>query len=87
MVDGVSATDAFDGSVAYDVDKSAVSELQVISGTFNAEYGSAMSGVINVVTKDGGSRLTGQANIYSGGFYTDATDIFYFHSYTCLVCL
>ena len=35
------------------VDNQAVQELQTITGTFNAEYGQALSGVINTVTKRG----------------------------------
>lgn len=34
------------------LDKSAIEEIQVLTGTFNAEYGRAMSGIVNVVTKD-----------------------------------
>jgi hypothetical protein len=52
-VDGVSVSDAYDGGQAVQVDNNAVQELQVISGTFNAEYGQAMSGIVNIVTKDG----------------------------------
>jgi outer membrane receptor protein involved in Fe transport len=76
MVDGVTATDVFDGSVAYDVDKDAVSELQVISGTFNAEYGQAMSGIVNIVTKDGDDNYSGRLNVFSGGFLADDGDLF-----------
>ena len=45
-------------------------ELQVISGTFNAEYGKALTGVINMVTKDGGDRFEGSVNTYSGDHTT-----------------
>ena len=31
----------------------AIQELQFISETFNAEYGQAMSGIVNIITKDG----------------------------------
>jgi hypothetical protein len=77
MVDGVSASDAFDGSQAYEVEKDAVSELQVISGTFNAEYGQAMSGIINIVTKDGSDNYDGQVTMFSGSFLTDNSLTFY----------
>ena len=55
QIDGVPVTDSYDGSTIVDVNSSAVQELQVISGAFNAEYGQALSGVINLVTKDGGN--------------------------------
>jgi len=37
----------------------AVAEVEVITGAFNAEYGNAMSGIVNVVTREGGQRFTG----------------------------
>ncbi len=69
MVDGVPVTDNFDGSTAIQLENSGIQELQVISGTFNAEYGNAMSGVINVVTKEGRrDRIGGSLEVYSGSY-------------------
>jgi hypothetical protein len=67
-VDGISITDVYDGSSGLNVENSAVQELQVISGTFNAEYGQAMSGIINIVTKQGSKNYTGQLRVYSGDY-------------------
>ena len=67
-VDGVAATDVFAGGMGVTVENSAVQELQVISGTFNAEYGNAMSGIINIITKEGGRRYTGQLRAYVGDY-------------------
>ncbi len=59
MIDGVvmsdpfSSADPFGRSTSNQVENAAIQEIQVIAGTFNAEYGQAMSGVVNVVTKDG----------------------------------
>jgi len=41
----------------------AVEEVDIITGGFQAEYGNAQSGIINIVTKEGGSRLKGNARI------------------------
>jgi outer membrane receptor protein involved in Fe transport len=69
MVDGVPVTDAYDGSQAVQVENDGIEELQVISGTFNAEYGNAMSGIINVVTKEGrNDRWGGSVEAYSGTY-------------------
>ena len=57
MVDGVSMTDGYDGGVSVSIENNNIQELQVISGTFNAEYGRAMSGIINMVTKDGSNNF------------------------------
>ena len=69
MVDGVPVTDTYDGSTALQLENEGIQELQVISGTFNAEYGNAMSGVINVVTKEGrNDRIGGSVEAYSGTY-------------------
>lgn len=75
-VDGVSVTDGYDGSVAVEIENSAIQSLQVISGTFNAEYGQAMSGIINIVTKEGGDKLSGQISAYTGDYISNAKEIF-----------
>lgn len=66
MVDGMSMTDVYDGGISVTIETDNIQELQVISGNFNAEYGKAMSGVINMVTKDGGNTFEGSLNYYSG---------------------
>jgi hypothetical protein len=76
LVDGVSVTDVYDNSQGTQVDNHAVEELQVISGTFNAEYGQAMSGVVNIVTKEGGSTYHGSLQGESGDYISDHKDIF-----------
>jgi len=67
IVNGVSIKDPLSGygNTLY-INSDAIKELKVITGGFNAEYGQAMSGVIDVVTKEGSEQ-------YSGGvtFKTD----------------
>ena len=77
MIDGVQVDESFGGSSAtVDIQPEAVQDLEVITGTFNAEYGRAMSGVVNVVTKDGGSQFEGSASVGFSTFQTQNTDIF-----------
>lgn len=73
-VDGVSVTDVYNGASAVKVENESVQELQVISGTFNAEYGQAMSGIVNIVTKDGASSYSGNLMIYGGDYYSTKKD-------------
>lgn len=75
MVDGVSMTDVYNGGLSVNIENSNIQELQVISGTFNAEYGKAMSGIINMVTKDGGNEYQGGFKVWSGD-HTTQDDIF-----------
>ncbi len=76
QIDGVPVTDVYDGSSTINVNQNAVQELQVISGAFNAEYGQAQSGVVNLVTKDGSNTFTGNIQAYSGDYVSNKTDIF-----------
>jgi len=39
------------------VNLNAIEEAQIITGGFNAEYGEAQSGIVNVITKEGGDRF------------------------------
>ena len=75
-VDGVPMTDVFDGGTIVDVNTSAISEMQVISGAFNAEYGQAMSGIVNIVTKDGSDTFKGNATIYGGDFISNKSNLY-----------
>jgi hypothetical protein len=74
-VDGIATNEVFGGGSAVTVEKSAVQELQVVSGTFNAEYGNAMSGIVNIITKEGGNKLNGQATVYAGD-YMSGNDVY-----------
>ncbi len=60
MVDGMSVKDPIFGGLAASINNNAIQEVNIITGGFNAEYGQAMSGVVNVVTKEGGKKLAGQ---------------------------
>ena len=53
LIDGTYVRNPFYNSLGGNVDVEAIQEMEVISGTFNAEYGNALSGVVNIVTKDG----------------------------------
>lgn len=76
LVDGVPVTDAFNGSLPIQIENSSIREMEVISGTFNAEYGRAMSGVVNIVTQDGSQDFHGMLSLYTGDYYTSHTSLF-----------
>jgi len=54
MVDGLQTKDPLSGARSITLNNIAVEEVQVITGGFSAEYGEAMSGVVNIVTRSGG---------------------------------
>ncbi len=67
LVNGMPVNDPVYGYRALDVSTNTIQEITTIVGSFNAEYGNAMSGVVNIVTKEG------NPNKYSGSlvFRTD----------------
>tara|TARA_B100000029_G_scaffold134504_1_gene128823 strand:+ start:2215 stop:4872 length:2658 start_codon:yes stop_codon:yes gene_type:complete len=76
-IDGVSvANPFFTNSLAVNISNKALEEMKVVSGAFNAEYGNAMSGIVNLQIKEGGPDYHGSVSIYSGDYFSDATDIF-----------
>ncbi len=72
LVDGVEVNDVFSGSSTLSPEISSIQEVQVLSGTFNAEYGDALSGVVNQVTKTPGERYSGSISAYTGDYITFA---------------
>ncbi|MFQ5627117.1 MAG: TonB-dependent receptor domain-containing protein [bacterium] len=76
-IDGVSvANPFFTNSLATNVSNKALEELKVISGAFNAEYGNAMSGIVNLQLKEGGARYNGSLTAYTGDYISNDSDIF-----------
>ncbi len=60
IVDGLSIKDPLTGETSnLYVNPNAIEELEIITGGFNAEYGQAMSGIIDVKLKEGASKLEG----------------------------
>jgi outer membrane receptor for ferrienterochelin and colicin len=70
-VDGISATDPYNFTMGVTVQPAAVQELQLISGTFNAEYGQAMSGIVNIITKQGSKSYAGEVKVYTGDYVSN----------------
>ncbi|MEP0861911.1 MAG: TonB-dependent receptor [Ignavibacterium sp.] len=75
-IDGVPVTDVYDGSTVVDVNANSIQELQFISGAFNAEYGRALSGYVNIATKDGDNKFNGTFTSYIGDYYSTNNKIF-----------
>lgn len=57
MVDGMYVEDAIYAGMGTSVNREAIQELTTIIGGFDAEYGEAQSAVVNIVTKEGGTRF------------------------------
>ncbi len=68
FVDGIVTKVPQTGVVSADMSPSAIEEVSVISGGFDAEYGDALSGIVNVVTREGGSKPSGSVRFLTDEF-------------------
>jgi outer membrane receptor protein involved in Fe transport len=75
-VNGVSISNPFDNTRTVQIATNAIQELSVVSGTFNAEYGNALSGVVNTVTKEGGNTFGGSVSFYTGDYVSSHDEVF-----------
>ena len=67
LVDGTDTTEQFYNEnagrtrISSQISQDAVQEFQVVSSNYSAEYGRAMGGIVNTVTKSGGNDVHGTA--------------------------
>jgi hypothetical protein len=59
LVDGVNTTNVIRGFQGKAISSEFVEEVQIKAGGYEAEYGRAMGGIVNVVTKSGGNEFHG----------------------------
>jgi len=80
IVDGVKMKDALSGSSTGDLlGARSVAEMSVITGGFSAKYGQALSGVVDVKVREGGSAYRGSLS-----YSTDNTPFFSYYNYDYL---
>lgn len=75
-VDGMDAVDNSVNGIRSTVSQEAVQEFQVLTSNYNAEYGRAAGGVINIVSKSGTNGFHGNAFGYWRNNALDATNPF-----------
>ncbi len=83
LLDGVSVQDPLAGTgFGLQLSANAIEEVEVITGGYNAEYGQATSGVVNVKTREGGSEYHGYVSYKrdnlgnNSSYHVFNTDIF-----------
>lgn len=74
LIDGMYVQDPLLGGLATNIGNDAIQEMSLLSGTFNAEYGNALSGIVNIVTREGGEKLNGKVEIQSQRFWDPGTE-------------
>lgn len=75
-LNGLSLNDPYGNSRSVGLASNAVQEASVSTGTFSAEFGNALSGVVNYVTKEGMDKYTFSLRGYAGDYITSRTDLF-----------
>jgi len=61
----MSLNNPYDNTSSIGLATNALQEVSVSTGTFSAEYGNALSGVVNYVTKEGGQKFNGSMKMFS----------------------
>jgi outer membrane receptor protein involved in Fe transport len=56
LVDGLPVQDLMEGGTDADIPRSVIADMSIQTGGFEPEYGNALSGVVNIVTRRGGDR-------------------------------
>ncbi|MDQ3364573.1 MAG: TonB-dependent receptor [Myxococcota bacterium] len=69
VVEGINTTDTAFGGISSNLPNEFIQETEVITGGYNAEFGRATGGIINVVTKSGSNEFRGSVF----GYYTPGT--------------
>lgn len=68
IIDGIVTKDPLTGySANLYINADAIEEIEILTGGFNAEYGQAMSGVVNVKLKEGHQNLESSIKLTTGG--------------------
>ena len=75
-LNGISVNNPYNNLSSIGVATNAVQEVTVSTGTFSAEYGNALSGIVNYVTKEGGPKTSGSVRFLTGDYYSQDEDIF-----------
>lgn len=74
VVEGINTTDTGFGGISSNLPNEFIAETEVISGGYNAEFGRATGGIVNVVTKQGSNQFKGSVFAYvtPGALVADA---------------
>jgi hypothetical protein len=64
VIDGVNTTNVIKGFQGKAINGTFIQEVEVKTGGYQAEYGRALGGIVNVITKSGGNEFHGDGFVY-----------------------
>ncbi|HKG93172.1 MAG TPA: TonB-dependent receptor, partial [Gemmatimonadaceae bacterium] len=67
LIDGIPINNIVFGGPAFEVTTAAVNQINFQKGGFEPQYGNALSGIINVATREGGTRPAGNIEYQTSG--------------------
>jgi len=76
IIDGINTTNVQKGIQGKAINSEFIEEVEVKTGGFQAEYGGALGGVVNVITRSGGNTFHGDGFVYFDSSGTAARQIF-----------
>lgn len=75
-IDGLDNNESVTGAVRATFSQEAVQEFQVVSDSYSAEFGRALGGIVNIVTKGGGNDFHGSLFFLTRNDKISARDVF-----------
>ena len=68
LIDGIPVSNFLFGGGALDITDKATQQIQTIKGGLEPQYGNALSGVVNIATKEGGTNIAGSIEYETSRF-------------------
>jgi hypothetical protein len=75
IIDGINTTNVVKGLQGKAINNEFVQEVEVKTGGYQAEYGRALGGIVNVITKSGGNEFHGDVFAYYDSAATRAAQV------------
>ncbi|MDP7115131.1 MAG: TonB-dependent receptor, partial [Myxococcota bacterium] len=78
LLDGTNISDPVTGTFSMNFNYDSIQEVQVLTGLYQAEYGQALGGIINVVTESGSNEFDARVGVeYENGEISPRRDAIY----------
>ncbi|MBN1998017.1 TonB-dependent receptor plug domain-containing protein [candidate division KSB1 bacterium] len=70
FINGVPVTDGYSGEMGLSLDLASIKEIQVYPASFDVEYGNSTSGIVNIITQRGQSKIQFSGKLYFGDYFS-----------------